>query len=189
MKKLTERQERWAVNYATTGNGTQSAIDAGYSKNIAGVMACRLLKIPEIVAIINRIKTKDEKKLELTRERVLMELAKGLYRDLRGLVDENGWFHGDIRKIPKELLDTVNGFDVEQTFGKDDDGNQVVVGQRMKIRIVPKEKFQDMAMKHLGAYANEDHTVKIGLDWDSLSSRSVIIDPAADAIKRVEEGV
>jgi phage terminase small subunit len=181
MKKLTERQERWAVNYATTGNGTQSAIDAGYSKNIAGVMACRLLKIPEIVAIINRIKTKDEKKLELTRERVLMELAKGLFRDPIGMENADGFVVTSLREIPAELRTIIDGFKVTQQL--DEDGNPC--SQKIEVKLVPKASVIDMGMKHLGAYANEDHTVKIGLDWDSLANRSVIIDPAEDAIKRV----
>lgn len=176
------------VEYCVDRNGQRAAIAAGYSKKVAGVTASKLLTKPKIIAAILKVNTKDDRRLELTRERVLAELAKGLFRDLRGLVDEDGWFHGDLRKIPKELLDVVNGFDVEQTFGEDEEGSRIVIGQKFKIRIIPKEKSQDMAMKHLGAYAAEKQEAKLSLDWDAMYRRSTIIDPAADAIKQIEKG-
>lgn len=41
---MTEQQEKFAIEYARTGNATQSAIVAGYSPNSAEVQGCRLLK-------------------------------------------------------------------------------------------------------------------------------------------------
>ncbi len=181
-KMLTERQERWVVNYATTGNGKQSAIDAGYSEKIAAVMACRMLKMPEVVAMLNKIKQKDNKKLELTRERVLAELAKGLFRDPVGLEDVNGFIVTSLKDIPPELRTIIDGFKVTQQL--DEDGNPV--SQKIEVKLVPKASVIDMGMKHLGAYAAEKQETKVSLDWDSLYGRSVIIDPAADAIKQLE---
>jgi phage terminase small subunit len=42
--KINQRQESFCINYFRTGNATQSAIEAGYSKHTASVIAVNLLK-------------------------------------------------------------------------------------------------------------------------------------------------
>ena len=43
-KKLTLKQQRFADEYIISGNATQSAIEAGYSKNYANTNASKLLQ-------------------------------------------------------------------------------------------------------------------------------------------------
>ena len=182
MKRLTERQLRFVVEYATTLNSRQSAINAGYSKKTASVIACNLMKKPEIAAALNKIKARDEKKMELTRELVLAELAKGLFRDPAGMEDANGFLVTSLRQIPPELRTIIDSFKVTQQL--DLEGNPI--SQKIEVKLVPKASVIDMGMKHLGAYAAEKQESKVSFDWDSLHGRSIIVDPALEAIEQVK---
>jgi len=179
---LTTRQERFVVEYATIGNGRQAAINAGYSEKIAAVMSCRLLKNSLVVAALTKIKKKDERKLEITRETVLMELAKGLFRDPVGMENAEGFVVTSLKDIPPELRSIIDGFEVTQQL--DEDGTPY--SQKIKVKLVPKASVIDMGMKHLGAYAAEKSVTKVSLDWDSMHDRSPIIDPAETEIKKIE---
>lgn len=52
--KLTPKQKRFADEYIKTGNATQSAIEAGYSKKTAAVIATENLIKPNIKAYIEQ---------------------------------------------------------------------------------------------------------------------------------------
>jgi len=179
---LTTRQERFVVEYATIGNGRQAAINAGYSEKIAAVMSCRLLKNSQVVAVLTKIKKKDERKFEVTREKAIEELAKGAFRDPIGMQDAEGFVVTDLSKISPELRTLIDSFDVVQIYGKRGD----IVGQKITVKFASKAKFQDMMMKHLGVYAAEKSVTKVSLDWDSMHDRSPIIDPAETEIKKIE---
>ena len=186
MKKdrpLTERQERFVVEYATLGNGAQAALNAGYSKKIAAVMSCRLLKNPLIKSLLKNIKKKDAKKAELTREHILKELARGLFRDPAGLENERGFVVSSIKDIPIELRTIIDSFKVVQEL--DREGNPY--SQKIEVKLVSKASVIDMAMKHIGAYAAEKQESKLSLDWDSLYGRSKIVDPVEDEIKQLKK--
>ncbi len=53
-KKLTIRQKRFADEYIISGNATQSAVNAGYSKKTAYSIACNNMKKPEILEYIKK---------------------------------------------------------------------------------------------------------------------------------------
>jgi phage terminase small subunit len=69
--KLTPRQEKFVSNFLVTGNGTQSAMAAGYSKVSARVGAHRLLTIPAVQAEIRARQGVDSQRLQLERQDVI----------------------------------------------------------------------------------------------------------------------
>ena len=52
--KLTLKQKRFADEYIISGNATQSAIKAGYSKKTAGVIGDENLKKPNVAEYIKK---------------------------------------------------------------------------------------------------------------------------------------
>lgn len=58
MEKLTPKQKKFCDHYIKTGNATESAIVAGYSKKTADVMGCENLRKP---SIRNYIESKNKK--------------------------------------------------------------------------------------------------------------------------------
>ncbi len=73
--KLTLKQKKFADEYIISGNATQSAIKAGYSKRTAGVIAVENLEKPNIKAYIGaRLKELDDKAIA-KQEEVLQYLT------------------------------------------------------------------------------------------------------------------
>lgn len=73
--KLTLKQKKFADEYIISGNATQSAIKAGYSKKTAGVIAVENLEKPNIkVYIDKRLKELDDKAIA-KQEEVLQYLT------------------------------------------------------------------------------------------------------------------
>jgi len=55
-RTLTEKEERFCLSFAKTANATAAAIEAGYSKNSAGVTASRKLRKANIKARLPKTK-------------------------------------------------------------------------------------------------------------------------------------
>ena len=55
-KTMTEQQEKFAIEYARTGNATQSAISAGYSEESARKQGSRLLTNEDIRKKVDEVK-------------------------------------------------------------------------------------------------------------------------------------
>lgn len=73
--KLTLKQKKFADEYIISGNATQSAIKAGYSKKTAGVIAVENLEKPNIKTYIDeRLKELDDKAIA-KQEEVLQYLT------------------------------------------------------------------------------------------------------------------
>jgi phage terminase small subunit len=90
LKPLTPKQKAFCIEYIKTGNGTQSYIAAGYSKQGASQSAVTLLQHPSVKAHIALAQVKTEKKLALTAERIMSELADIALLDPASMYDEAG---------------------------------------------------------------------------------------------------
>ena len=75
-KKLTGKQERFVQEYLIDLNATQAAIRAGYSPKSAMQIGEQNLRKHEIAERIKEARAATSQKLEITRERVLEELAR-----------------------------------------------------------------------------------------------------------------
>ena len=73
--KMTPKMQKFVDEYLVDLNATQAAIRAGYSKKTAYSIGVSNLKKPEIQAAIQKRQKSAAEKLEITRERVLKELA------------------------------------------------------------------------------------------------------------------
>lgn len=89
-EKMTPKQAIFVAEYLIDGNGTRAAIAAGCSASSAHVTAARWLKQPKIAAAVADGHERRSKKLEVTAERVIEELAKLAFYDTRDLFDASG---------------------------------------------------------------------------------------------------
>lgn len=83
-KELNDRQKLFVSEYVASKNATQSAIKAGYSEKTAYSMGARLLKNVEIQNAIDDKLGKMAKKLDLTAEKILMDIEEVKRRCLQG---------------------------------------------------------------------------------------------------------
>lgn len=75
MPKLTEKQKRFVQEYLVDLNATQAAIRAGYSEKSAARIAVELLNKSQVSAELQRAMKDREKRVEITQDMVLQELA------------------------------------------------------------------------------------------------------------------
>ena len=75
MAKLTEKQKRFVQEYLVDLNATAAAKRAGYSEKSASRIAVELLNKTQVSAEIQKQQAKRQKRVEITQEKVLEELA------------------------------------------------------------------------------------------------------------------
>lgn len=83
---LTDKQHRFVEEYLIDLNATQAAIRAGYSSATARAIGAENLTKPDIAAAIELAQAKRSKRTEITADRVLQELAKIGFSDIRRAV-------------------------------------------------------------------------------------------------------
>lgn len=87
---LTAKQEQFCNEYLIDLNGTQAAIRAGYAKKYADIQAVQLLKNTKVSACIQELQQKRQKRTDITADRVIKELARIAFFDIRNIFDDNG---------------------------------------------------------------------------------------------------
>lgn len=97
---LTGKQERFIDEYLIDLNATKAAIRAGYSAKTAHLIGHENLGKPEIQAALQAAQDARSRRTEITQDRVLAELARIGFGDLREVFDGAGRL-----KLPNELSD------------------------------------------------------------------------------------
>jgi phage terminase small subunit len=150
---LTPKQERFVQEYLIDLNGKQAAIRAGYSVRRAEVTASELLADRKVSEAVAAAQQRRAQRVEITQDRVLQELARLAFFDVRKLYREDGSL-----KSPNELDDdaaaVLAGIDVvEMVGGADvsaDEGVQHVPMYTKKAKVWDKAAALGLAMRHLG---------------------------------------
>lgn len=161
---LNEKQARFAQEYLIDLNATQAAIRAGYSAKTAGQQGFDLLKNPEIAAAIDKGIAKRSARVEITADRVLQELAKIAFADIRKAVrwgrsprDEtsanaspNGLGMYPVELVPSEEIEDDIAAAVSEVSLTD---------SGIKIKMHDKKGALVDLGKHLGLFVDKvDHT-------------------------------
>lgn len=111
---MTARQRKFAEYYAKSGNATQSAVKAGYSKKFAHTNASRFLNVEEVKAYVRELTEKGQ------RERIMSALERqALLSDIARDSDEG--MPSRLHAI--DLLNKMTGVYISQ----DDDESEEVL--------------------------------------------------------------
>lgn len=84
---MTKKQRIFIEEYLIDLNATQAAIRAGYSPETAGSIGSENLKKPEIRARIDKAMAERSRRTGITQDRVLMELAKIGFANIKDVID------------------------------------------------------------------------------------------------------
>lgn len=171
---LTDREQLFVAEYLIDFNGTKSAIRAGYSPNSAAVTASQLLRKPNIKAEMDRQYSKIYDSLSTRARRVIEELVRISFSDVRELFDEKGNLL-PIPDLPDSIAPAISSVEVVKRYSDEETSEYVT-----KIRLWDKTKALQMLGKHLGILRDiVEHTGKDGgpikleetvtIDPDSLS--------------------
>lgn len=144
---LTAKQQRFVAEYLVDLNATQAATRAGYSARNADKIGSQLLgktRVSDAVAFAMKAR---ESRTLITQDRVLQELGRIAFFDIRRLYTEDG----NLKK-PHELDDeaaaVLAGIDtVTTSLGGDDDAVSLTT---KKAKVFDKTAALTLAMRHLG---------------------------------------
>ena len=153
-QKLTDRQERFCREYVVDLNATQAAIRAGYSSNGAAVNATKLLKNNNVKKKIAQLQSEIAKRVEITADMVVRELAAIGFADVRECFDASGNLINP-RKLPESIAKVVAGIDMIEVK------KDVRV---KKIKLWNKVQALESLAKHLGMYQQDSGATAININ-------------------------
>jgi phage terminase small subunit len=154
-QRLSEKRLRFVEEYLVDLNATQAAIRAGYSASGAKVTASRLLTDANIASAISDLRSKLSRKLELTAENVLSELAKIGFANMADFYRRDE--HGNLVVDVDTLTDPVKAAAVVQMDVQTSaDGTQMI-----KLKLGDKKGALIELGKHLGLFNDKFPVVEL----------------------------
>lgn len=180
-KGLTPKQARFVEEYLVDLNATKAAERAGYSARTANEQGARLLAKASVAEAIQAAKLARSQRVEITQDRVLMELARIAFFDPRKLLNADGT-PKPLHELDDDTAAAIAGLDVLEEFeGSGQD--RVQVGVVKKYKIADKNTALTNAMKHLGLLKDKvEHT---GANGGPIQQASLTPGQFEEAARRV----
>ena len=177
---LNDKQQRFVEEYLIDLNATQAAIRAGYSEKSAGQMAHEMLKKHEIQEALSEAMKAREERTQITQDRVLAELAKIGFSDIRKVVK---WGNTELRSTEDESGELVEAYHGLRLVASDeiDDSTAAAISEISEGREGLKVKFHDKRAslvdigRHLGMFKD-----KLQLSGDAENPVQVVTLTPAD---------
>lgn len=152
-RPLSAKQARFVEEYLLDLNATQAAIRAGYSAKTAASVGFENLRKPNIAAAIAAAQAARSKRTEITQDRVLAELAKIGFSDLRKVMTQGGALL-DPQAWDDETAGAIGSIEVvTRPGGFDEEGNREVEHVH-KIKAWDKLSALEKIGKHLGMFTD-----------------------------------
>ena len=146
---LTTRQLTFCDEYLIDLNATQAAIRAGYSGPHVRKTASDLLAKPDISDEIAKRMQDRERRTEITQDKVLSELAKIAFFDIRKIVDASGRLL-QIKELNDQTAGAIVSIDISKNGNEEFGGNEI-----LKLRFADKRAALVDIGKHLGMFKDK----------------------------------
>ncbi len=161
---MTPKQLRFVDEYLIDLNATQAAIRAGYSAKMAGRIGFQLLEKTRIQQAIQARQAARSARTEITQDRVLKELSRIGFFDIRKLVNDDG-SPKPITDLDDDTAAALAGLDIVMI------GNDTVgVGTVLKFKIAGKVAALELMGRHLALFTDKMKVdiCEVGPDWNAL---------------------
>lgn len=150
-QQLTPQLRLFADEWLIDFNGVRAAKAAGYTDSVANI-SNRMLAYPAVVEYVTKAQEITSKKLEVTREAVIQEMARIGLADVRELFTRNGMLK-PITSLDDDTAAAVASVEVvSRNIGY---GEDVEIEHTHKIKLHNKVQALDKLGQHFNIY--EDH--------------------------------
>lgn len=181
---LTAKRARFVEEYLIDLNATQAAIRAGYSAKTAGQIGEALLKKLEITDALQSAMQARSARTEITQDRVIAELAKIGFADIRKAVR---WGEGIVVRSEFGTPEVVNDVALIGSEQIDDDTAAAIAeicqtAQGVKIKLHDKRAALIDIGRHIGMFRDKlELTGKDGGPIKTQSETKLDLDKLSDA--------
>lgn len=151
-RKLNLKQQAFCREYLIDLNATQAAIRAGYSAKTASEQSYDLLRKPQIAEEIQRGMRKRSERTEITADRVLSEIGRLAFADIRSVFDENGRLL-PVHMLPAEVAASVSS--IEVVTSRVPGGEPADVEHTAKIKFWDKRGSLELLGRHLKMFTDK----------------------------------
>lgn len=167
---LNDRQRAFAEEYLID----LSAVDAylrvyGGNRESASRAASRLLNRPEVAAYVQELKDARSRRTEVTADRVVLELARIAYADVR---DAMSWGRGGVRWHDSDAIDDHTAaaiMEVSETVREhENDDGEVTRTTTRRMRMHPKLGALQKLAEHVGVGAGAGG-VEVNVNVEGMS--------------------
>jgi phage terminase small subunit len=162
-KKPTPRQARFVVEYLVDLNATAAARRSGCSEKSAAAMGYEYLQKPHIAKLVAAGQAQQLARAELSASRVLEEMRRLAFMDIRQLFDADGNLR-PIHLLTEEAAAAIAGMEVIIKNAEAGDG---VTDKVHKVKLCDKTRALEMLGKHFKLLTD---TVNVTAD-DALIER------------------
>lgn len=177
---LTPKQQRFVAEYLIDLNATQAAIRAGYKADSAKQVGSENLTKPDIKAAIASGKSQQLASAELSAARVLEELRRLAFVDLRGFFDDAGNLK-PIQELSEAHGHALAGLEVIIKNAKAGDG---VTDTVHKFKVWDKTRALEMLAKHFALLTD---VVRVDDEQANIAKLLAGRKRAAEATKRARD--
>jgi len=144
---LNHQQKRFVAEFLVDLNAREAYIRAGYSKRSAAPHASRLMKDPEVAEAIERAMRMREARTQITQDRVLQELARIAFGDLRRVMN---WNAGAL-----SLKDSATLSDDDAAIVAEVAETTTQFGASLRIKTHSKVAALELIGRHLGMFKDK----------------------------------
>ena len=155
MARLSERRQRFAVEYIVDLNATQAAIRAGYAVAGARTEGARLLANADVAEAVAEAQRELASRSAVNADRILAEYARIGFADVTEYVSlmTSDDVEAALRELPVGASRAISEVTVDTyVVGRGDSAREV---RRVKIKLHQKLAALEALAKHLGLFAPE----------------------------------
>ncbi|KHK00408.1 terminase small subunit [Desulfovibrio sp. TomC] len=146
VKRLTDRQQRFVEEYLQDWDTTAAAVRAGYSERSARGVGARLRGLAQVCEAIEAAMAQRSRRMEITQDRVALELARLAFADLRDFVAWGG--EGEVRLHPSKALTPDQAACVSEIVE--------TPGKGVRVKLFSKPQALAALSRHLKEKAREE---------------------------------
>lgn len=146
---MKDQHKKFISEYLIDLNATQAYIRAGYSAKTADVAGPRLLGTVRVQEAIQKALKRREERTQITQDKVLKELAKIGFQDVRALYNPDGSLK-PIHSLDDQTAASIAGLEFYGVKGEDGQ----IIGQTAKVRLSDKRAALVDIGKHLGMFVD-----------------------------------
>jgi len=168
---LTDKERKLLVGLMSGLSEREAAIEAGYSRRNAAVMAAKTLAKPRVRKVLDELTEKVKGRINLKKRRVLEKLSDSLNRTLRDFFNEDGTAITNPHELPPNTDAFVDGFKVKE-YCDDPERPSEVTRREIDVKFASASAIQQLVVKVKGMEApqqvrqvNLDTTLS---DWEQL---------------------